>query len=83
VHQGLGWRPVLLASGLVGLLGCAAWSLGLMGLAELGKSAAASAIAVLAWILYLKQRLGGQTGDLLGAGNQLVEAAVLLVWIAR
>ena len=83
VHQGMGWRPVLLASGLAGMLGFAAWALGLLSLAEWGKSAAASGIAVLAWILYLKQRLGGQTGDLLGAGNQLVEAAVLLAWIAR
>ena len=30
------------------------------------------------WGLYLQRRLGGQSGDLLGAGNQLVELAVLL-----
>ena len=83
VHQGMGWMPVLLASGMVGLVTLAAHALGFLGMAGLWKPAAASGIAVLAWILYLKQRLGGQTGDLLGAGNQLVEAAVLLTWIAR
>jgi|GEM_PF-6814362 len=31
------------------------------------------------WGGYLLHRLGGQSGDLLGAGNQLAEAAVLLV----
>ncbi len=34
------------------------------------------------WGGYLQRRLGGQSGDLLGAGNQLVEAAVLLVCLA-
>jgi len=83
VHEGMGWTPVLLATGMVALLTFAAHALGFLGLGELWKPAAASGIAVLAWILYLRQRLGGQTGDLLGAGNQLVEAAVLLAWIAR
>ena len=83
VHEGMGWTPVLLASGLVALLTYAAHALGFLGLGDLWKPAAASGIVVLAWTLYLKQRLGGQTGDLLGAGNQLVEAAVLLAWIAR
>lgn len=30
------------------------------------------------WGLYLQRRLGGQSGDLLGAGNQVVELSVLL-----
>ena len=37
----------------------------------------------LLWALYLRHRLGGQSGDVLGAGAMLVEAAALLVWIAR
>jgi adenosylcobinamide-GDP ribazoletransferase len=43
----------------------------------------AALVAVGAWIAYLRQRLGGQSGDLLGAGNQLAEAAVLLALLAR
>jgi cobalamin synthase len=34
------------------------------------------------WGVYLYRRLGGQSGDLLGAGNCLVEASVLLVALA-
>jgi len=37
----------------------------------------------LAWVLYLRRRMGGHSGDLLGAGNQLVEAAALLALMAR
>ncbi len=45
--------------------------------------AGCAAIAVTCvWGCYLLHRLGGQSGDLLGAGNQLAEAAVLvaLLW---
>jgi adenosylcobinamide-GDP ribazoletransferase len=49
----------------------------------LGRAAAAAVVTVLAWALYLKHRLGGHSGDLLGAGNQLVEGAVLLALVAR
>ncbi|MDR3673753.1 MAG: adenosylcobinamide-GDP ribazoletransferase [Holophaga sp.] len=80
VHEGMGRIPVLLASLLVVLLTLAA---GALGWPRLWQPAAAAVVAVLAWILYLKQRMGGQTGDLLGAGNQVVETAVLLVLIAR
>jgi adenosylcobinamide-GDP ribazoletransferase len=46
-------------------------------------AAAAVALGVTAlWGLYLRRRLGGQSGDLLGAGNQLTEAAVLLTLLA-
>jgi adenosylcobinamide-GDP ribazoletransferase len=34
--------------------------------------------STIVWVIYLKRRIGGQTGDLLGAGNQLVETVVLL-----
>jgi adenosylcobinamide-GDP ribazoletransferase len=47
-------------------------------------AAGAVAIAVaLAWTRYLARRMGGHTGDLLGAGSQLVEAAALLAVMAR
>jgi adenosylcobinamide-GDP ribazoletransferase len=80
VHQGMGRLPLVWATVLVGLLTLAAYALGWH---RLWQPAAAAGIAAAAWILYLKQRMGGQTGDLLGAGNQVVEAAVLLAMIAR
>jgi adenosylcobinamide-GDP ribazoletransferase len=42
----------------------------------------AAIVATLVWAAYLMRRLGGQTGDLLGAGNQIAEAAALLVLVA-
>jgi len=80
VGDGLGKRPLVLATVLTLLLTVAAHALGWQ---RLWQPAAAAGIAALAWILYLKQRMGGQTGDLLGAGNQVVEAAVLLALLAR
>jgi len=80
VGQDLGKLPLALATVLVALLTLAAHAL---GWPRLWQPAAAAGIAALAWILYLRQRLGGQTGDLLGAGNQVVETAVLLVLLAR
>jgi len=47
------------------------------------RAAVAALVTVLAWAWYLHRRLGGQSGDLLGAGNQLVESAVLLALVAR
>lgn len=75
VHRGLGWGPFLMAMGWGVLAGLAAWRL---GLPHLGLAARAGLMVCLIWCLYLKHRLGGHSGDLLGAGNQLVEAAVLL-----
>lgn len=75
VHKGLGWGPYLLSTLLTGLGVLAAWHLGLPHV--LGSVCAAGLMA-LAWSYYLGHRLGGQSGDLLGAGNQLVEAAALL-----
>jgi len=79
VREDLGKRPLLLATLLALLASAAAWALGQRPLWQPG---AAAGLAALVWILYLKRRLGGQTGDLLGAGNQLAEAAVLLVLLA-
>jgi len=78
VGQGLGRMPLLLATVLAGLLTLAARAL---GLPVLWQPVAAAAATLLAWGYYLERRLGGQTGDLLGACNQLVESAVLLVLI--
>jgi len=80
VHEGMGRWPAPLATALAVLVSLAAWSLGWH---RLWQPALAAAAAAAAWILYLRRRMGGQTGDLLGAGNQLVEAAVLLVLLVR
>jgi len=79
VRQDLGRRPLMLATLLAALVSAAAWALGLR---LLWQPAAAAGLSALVWIGYLKHRLGGQSGDLLGAGNQLAEAAVLLVLLA-
>ena len=80
VRQDLGRGPLALATLLAGLVTAAAWA---MGQRQVWPPAAAAALAALAWTWYLKRRMGGQTGDLLGAGNQLAEAAALLVLVAR
>jgi adenosylcobinamide-GDP ribazoletransferase len=79
VRTDLGRLPLLLATLLAALITAAAWALGLR---LLWQPAAAAGLSALVWIAYLKHRLGGQSGDLLGAGNQLAEAAVLLVLLA-
>ncbi len=76
----MGWSVLVIASIFAALATAAAWRLGLPHAIH----AAIAALTVTGiWALYLHRRLGGQSGDLLGAGNQLVEAAVLLVLIAR
>jgi adenosylcobinamide-GDP ribazoletransferase len=80
VHKGMGRLPLVGATVLAAL---ATFGAHLLGCPGFWRAPAAAVIAALAWILYLKHRLGGQTGDLLGAGNQLVEAAVLLALMAR
>jgi len=80
VHKGLGWGPYVHSTLLTGLAVLAAWHLGLPHV--LG-AVAAAAIVTLGWSLYLRKRLGGHSGDLLGAGNQLVEAAALLVLVLK
>ena len=75
---GLGWGPFLGATVLL-----AAANLLCRHCPGLGRAAGAAGPVVLAWAGYLKRRVGGQTGDLLGAGSQLVESAVLLALAAR
>jgi adenosylcobinamide-GDP ribazoletransferase len=45
---------------------------------------ALAAALLMAWVMarWLRRRLGGYTGDTLGAAEQLAELAVLLVWVA-
>lgn len=80
VHHGLGKGPLLASTLLLVLLNVLAM---VLGMHNLWQPAAAAGITILAWGAYLRQSLGGQSGDLLGAGNQLVEAAVLLTLLAK
>jgi adenosylcobinamide-GDP ribazoletransferase len=68
---------VVVGTILAGLLVCAA-----LGWAAL-PAAAGAAAAVLVATLMIRARLGGITGDCLGATNQLVELTVLLVLACR
>ena len=61
-------------------LGLLAWRLGLPRLPLAGLAATA---ASLLWAWRLKVRLGGHSGDGLGATAMLAEAAALLVWVAK
>jgi len=51
-------------------------------LRALGLSIAAAALAAAACGRWLRRRLGGFTGDTLGATQQIVEGACLLAWLA-
>ena len=71
--------PGVVASGFALAAAGGAWWVGVPHVpVAVGVAVAVTAL----WGLYLHLRLGGQSGDLLGAGNQLVEAAVLLAVIA-
>ncbi len=80
VHKGLGWGSFALATILLALANLVAWRWTALNLL---RPAIASVVVVLAWIFYLRRRLGGHSGDLLGAGNQLVEAAALLALLVK
>ncbi len=80
VHKGLGWGAYLGATLLAGAFALVARHL---GLPHVLPAVAAAAATALAGSLYLGRRLGGHSGDLLGAGNQLVEAAALLALMVR
>lgn len=80
VHKNLGITPFLLATVWLLVANGAAWY---FGIHQLWRPAAASTLVSVLWALYLRHRLGGHSGDLLGAGNQLVEAAALLALLSR
>ncbi len=65
---------------VAGLAGIA--PLALPGAPTLGGAGAAAVVGVI-WGLYLRRRLGGYTGDCMGAGQQLMELGFYLGAIAR
>ncbi len=67
--------PLLGASLLMAMATAAAWW---WEIPHWWQAGVVALITCAVWGLYLQRRLGGQSGDLLGAGNQLVELAVLL-----
>ncbi len=73
-------RPLAIASLSVVLVSAGAWY---AGVPQVLPAALSALGATFVWWLYLSRRLGGQSGDLLGAGNQLAEAAALLAFTAR
>lgn len=78
--QGRSGIACLVATFFVAAVSVAAWH---QGLTHAVIAAGAAIIVTALWGVYLRRRLGGHTGDLLGAGNQLVEAAALLAICAR
>jgi adenosylcobinamide-GDP ribazoletransferase len=85
--------PAWMLSGLIGIAGiapiAAAWarcsgsaSDPALGAAVLGSAAAAAALAALLAAVYFRRRIGGYTGDCLGAAQQLAELAFLLGGLA-
>lgn len=69
-----GWVPWLASALALGATALAWW----LGIGRAPWAACAAVVATVLWGCYLMRRMGGQSGDLLGAGNQIAEAAVLL-----
>ena len=80
VHRRGSLRLWLGSTAMALLLGAAAWRL---GLPRVPPAFLAAAAAALLWAWRLKVRLGGHSGDGLGATAMLAEAAALLVWTAK
>jgi len=80
VHKELKWGAFALATLILLAANAAAWRCGVPGLGSIGLAAIA---ATLVWVVYLRQQLGGHSGDTLGAGNQIAEAAAMLAMVAR
>lgn len=80
VHRRADWGPFLVSTAWMGIaLGLGIW----MHQPRIGLALGAVIATTLLWAWRLKQRLGGHSGDLLGACAMLTEAAALLVWMAR
>lgn len=80
VHGRGTWMPLLHATTLLAIANAVAWKLQVPGLVRM---AGAAVVALTGWVLYLRHRLGGHSGDLLGAASQIVESAVLLAALVR
>jgi adenosylcobinamide-GDP ribazoletransferase len=80
VHRRTAWGPFLHSTALMLVgLGVGVW----LKQPRLGIALGATVATTLLWAWRLKVRLGGHSGDLLGACAMLGEAAALLVWMAR
>lgn len=80
IHRRQDSIPLLLASALMAMGTATALAFGQIRALWLAPVALFTALL---WAWRLKRRLGGHSGDLLGACAMLVEAACLLVWLAR
>jgi len=80
VHKNLGMGPFLVSTALLLCAQALAWY---FHIPRLWLPAAAVLGVTPLWALYLKHRLGGHSGDLLGAGCQIAEAAALLAMLVR
>lgn len=74
-------RNFVIALGWCGLLAAAAWGWGVPAV-RLLLAAGAAAVAAMCMRQWLQRRLGGYTGDGLGATEQLAEIGVLLAFTA-
>ena len=79
VHASGGNTPLVIATLLIAAVSIA---LHWYGCPRVPLAAVVALGTTAIWGLYLRCRLGGQSGDLLGAGNQFTEAAVLLTLLA-
>ena len=73
------------ASAIVATLSLALVSAGaayFIGVASVGLGTIAAVAVALGWMWYARRRVGGLNGDLMGAGNQLVEVAALVALLA-
>ena len=73
---------VAVAIGWVLLLAAALWAAGFATGLALAAAAVAALVTTGAGARWLQRRLGGFTGDTLGATQQMVELACLLAWLA-
>jgi len=62
----------------VGLVCIGLWTLDAITASALGIGLASAAVATMVWARWLRRRLGGFTGDTLGATQQIAELALLL-----
>lgn len=80
--RGVPRLQVLAAAGWLLPLSLAVGALAPGGAAVPAATVLAAVLVALGMRRWLRQRLGGYTGDTLGAAEQLAEAAILLAWVA-
>lgn len=77
------WSGVIVCSGWVAVAGAGLMAaLGWAAALPIAGSVLTAASLTAAMARWLRQRLGGYTGDTLGATQQIVEVGVLLTWLA-